>query len=59
MGYRILADENVEQATVNYLQKPGHDVECLDTVSELGLGADDASIFCPVIPLSAVEQRIA
>jgi predicted nuclease of predicted toxin-antitoxin system len=44
MGYRILADENVEQATVNYLQKLDHDVERLETVPELGLGADDASI---------------
>lgn len=44
MSYRILADENVEQATINYLRKLGHDIECPDSVSELGLGADDESI---------------
>ena len=44
MAYRILADENVERATVNYLRKLGHDVEQLDEVSELGLGIEDESI---------------
>ena len=44
MAYRILADENVERATVNYLQKLGHDVEQLDEVPELGLGIEDESI---------------
>jgi predicted nuclease of predicted toxin-antitoxin system len=44
MAYRILADENVEQATVNYLRKLDHDVERLGDVAELGLGADDESI---------------
>jgi predicted nuclease of predicted toxin-antitoxin system len=44
MGYRILADENIERATVNYLRKLGHDVERLDDVAELGLGVDDESI---------------
>lgn len=44
MGYRILADENVEQATINYLRKLDHDVEWIDGVEELGLGADDESI---------------
>lgn len=44
MAYRLLADENVEQATVNYLQKLGHDVARLADVPELGLGADDESI---------------
>lgn len=44
MTYRIPADENVEQATVNYLRKLGHDVACLDAVDELGLGAADESI---------------
>ncbi|ESS03952.1 MAG: protein of unknown function DUF82 [uncultured archaeon A07HR67] len=44
MGYRILADENVEQATINYLRKLGHDVEWIGGVDELGLGADDESI---------------
>ena len=43
MGYRILADENVEQATINYLRKLGHDVERIGDVEELGL-ADDESI---------------
>ena len=27
MGYRILADENVERATINYLRKLNHGVE--------------------------------
>ncbi|MFW6384545.1 MAG: DUF5615 family PIN-like protein [Halodesulfurarchaeum sp.] len=44
MGYRILADENVERATINYLRKLGHDVEWIGDVEELGLGADDGSI---------------
>ncbi|MFD1572454.1 DUF5615 family PIN-like protein [Halorubrum laminariae] len=44
MGYRILADENVEQATINYLRKLGHDVERIDDVEALGLGADDEEI---------------
>lgn len=44
MAYRILADENVERATVNYLRKLGHDVEQLDEISELGLGIEDESI---------------
>ena len=44
MGYRILADENVEQATINYLRKLGHDVEWVGDVEELGLGAGDEAI---------------
>ena len=44
MGYRILADENVEQATINYLRKLGHDVESIGDVAELDLGTDDCSI---------------
>lgn len=44
MAYRLLADENVERATIDYLEKLGHDVKQLDEVSELGLGADDESI---------------
>jgi predicted nuclease of predicted toxin-antitoxin system len=44
MAYRILADENVERATVNVLRKLGHDVERLGDVAELGFGADDESI---------------
>jgi predicted nuclease of predicted toxin-antitoxin system len=44
MGYRILADENVEQATINYLQKLDHDVEWIGDVEGLALGADDESI---------------
>lgn len=44
MAYRILADENVERATINYLRKLGHDVERLDDVAELGLGGEDESI---------------
>jgi predicted nuclease of predicted toxin-antitoxin system len=44
MSYRILADENVERATVNYLRKLDHDIEWLGDISELGLGADDKLI---------------
>ncbi|MFA1611935.1 DUF5615 family PIN-like protein [Halobellus rubicundus] len=44
MGYRILADENVEQATINYLRKLGHSVERIGDIAELGLGAEDESI---------------
>ena len=44
MAYRILAGENVERATVNYLRKIGHGVKRLDDVAELGLGAGDELI---------------
>ena len=44
MVYRVLADENVERATVNYLRKLGHDIERLDEVAELGFGAEDEAI---------------
>ncbi|MEF8854360.1 MAG: DUF5615 family PIN-like protein [Haloarculaceae archaeon] len=44
MGYRILADENVEQATINYLRKLGHDVEWIGDGDGLGLGTDDEEI---------------
>ncbi len=44
MGYRILADENVERATINYIRKLGHDVEWVGDVEELGLGSGDESI---------------
>jgi len=44
MGYRILADENIESATIHYLQKLDHEVEWIGDVDELGLGADDSSI---------------
>ncbi|ERH03016.1 MAG: hypothetical protein J07HN6_00335 [Halonotius sp. J07HN6] len=41
MSYRILADENIEQATVNYLRKLDHDVKRVSEVADLGLGAED------------------
>jgi hypothetical protein len=44
MTYRILADENIERATVKYLRTLDHDVERLDDVTELGLGAEDRLI---------------
>lgn len=44
MGYRLLADENIEQATINYLRKLDHDVEWIGDIGELGLGVDDESI---------------
>ncbi|WP_276224598.1 DUF5615 family PIN-like protein [Haloarcula halophila] len=44
MAYRILADENIERATVTYLRKLGHDVEWIRDVSELGVGSSDTAI---------------
>lgn len=44
MTYRLLADENVERATVTYLQKLGHDIEGIGAIDELGLGATDEAI---------------
>lgn len=44
MGYRILADENIEAATLHYLRKLNHDVEWIGDVDELGLGVEDSSI---------------
>lgn len=44
MGYRILADENVERATRNYLRKLDHNVTWIGDIDDLGLGADDESI---------------
>jgi len=44
MAYRILADENIERATVTYLRKLGHDVEWIRDVSKLGVGSSDVAI---------------
>jgi predicted nuclease of predicted toxin-antitoxin system len=44
MSYRILCDENIEQATVNYLRKLGHDVERVPEVSVLNEGASDERV---------------
>ncbi|MFB6308054.1 MAG: DUF5615 family PIN-like protein [Haloarculaceae archaeon] len=44
MAYRILADENIELATVTYLRKLGHDVERLADIDELGPGTEDEVI---------------
>jgi len=44
MGYRILADENVERATVTYLRKLDHDVEWVRDVQERGVGSEDGEI---------------
>ena len=44
MGYRIVADENVEPSTRQYLGELGHDVEWIGDVPELGLGAADDEI---------------
>lgn len=44
MGYRILADEHIERATLNYLQKLNHDVARVGDVDALGFGADDKDI---------------
>lgn len=44
MGYRLIADENVEPATRQYLATLGHDVEWVGDVPELGFGATDSEI---------------
>ena len=44
MPYRILADENVELATVNYLEKLGHDAVMVKDVADLGTGSIDPEI---------------
>lgn len=44
MGYRILADENIERATVTYLQQLGHNVVWVRDVPELGVGSSDTTI---------------
>ena len=41
MGYRLLADENIEQATITYLQQLDYDVEWIGDVAELGFGVSD------------------
>lgn len=43
MAYRILVDEKFERATVDYLQKIGHDIGRLEDIAELELGTVDAS----------------
>ena len=44
MGYRVVADENIERATVHYLRKLGHDVDWVGDILELGLGVEDHEI---------------
>lgn len=44
MGFRFLLDENVERAVGTRLERAGHDVEHVDSVSELGKGATDRAI---------------
>jgi predicted nuclease of predicted toxin-antitoxin system len=44
MPYRILADENIEPATRNYLAKLGHDIVFVPAVDELGESAPDGDI---------------
>ncbi|PSP77353.1 hypothetical protein BRC81_10260 [Halobacteriales archaeon QS_1_68_20] len=45
MRYRILADENVDPATVTYLRKLGHDVEVVREVDDPGPGTLDQGIL--------------
>ena len=54
MGYRLLADENVAQATITYLEQLGHDVEWIRDSPELGLGIDDETI----VQYAAAENRL-
>mgnify|MGYP006303854003 CR=1 FL=1 len=44
MSYRILCDENIELATVNYLRKLEHDVQRVPEVSALNEGDPDARL---------------
>jgi len=44
MSYSILADENIERATVNYLNKLGHDIVRIQDTPDLGQGATDDEI---------------
>lgn len=44
MSYSILADENIEQATVNYLTKLDHDILRVQSIPELGPSASDGEI---------------
>lgn len=44
MSYRLLADENVERATITYLRKLGHDVERIGDASGLDFGSRDDEI---------------
>ncbi|WP_114577164.1 DUF5615 family PIN-like protein [Saliphagus sp. LR7] len=44
MSYRLLADENVELATITYLRKLGHDVERIGDSADLDFGSSDDEI---------------
>lgn len=44
MAYRIIADENIEPYTRQYLGKLGHDIEWIGDVSGLGLSSTDREI---------------
>jgi len=44
MSYSILADENIERATVNYLTKLDHDIIRVQDTPELGPSATDSDI---------------
>ncbi|RJX51559.1 DUF5615 family PIN-like protein [Halonotius pteroides] len=54
MGYRLLADENIEQATITHLQQLDHDTEWIGDVAELGLGVSDDVIAS----YAAREERL-
>ena len=62
MGYRILADENVERATINYPRKLDHGVELIGDIAELGLGSDDGQsrvgVVCVSIRLNHTGRAI-
>lgn len=44
MGYRLLADENIESSTVEYLRTLDHDVVTVADTPSLGLGSRDSEI---------------
>ncbi|MFQ3319868.1 MAG: putative nuclease of putative toxin-antitoxin system [Natronomonas sp.] len=44
MSYSLLADENIERATVDYLTKLGHDIVRVQDIPDLGQGATDDEV---------------
>ncbi len=49
--YRLLVDENVEPV-VSDLRTSGHDVESVEDIPELGVGADDRDDIVPYLQQS-------
>jgi len=54
MGYRLLADENVEPSTVEYLRRLDHEVATVADVDALALGASDQAIAASAVETGRV-----